>query len=570
MLTPEGSPRFVRCPTIRQAAHQLEQGLVDLAFVPIENTSAGSMNQVYDLLREKNFQIVGEEIFTLQPCLVGVENVEPSDIQTLLASPLAIEQCSAILENLPQVRIEPCIDTGAALEAVAQRRDPTQVAIASGAAAEAHDLSVIRRGIGNEQEIWTRFVALANEETAFDVRIPCKTSLILTTQHQQGALLRLLELLSAEGLSLTKLESRPQPGHPWAYLFFVDFEGNRHAPNVEAALEKLRTESLFLKILGSYPTKTLPTEARAAVIRPLQMPVATAPVDAAAPVDEQGITTNALQNASDTSSRVGQPPLSTKSPSSRQHRAQDTEIPLGDVLIGGDGFVICAGPSLVHSSADIATLARKLKDAGCHLLAGGTQVGPDATRQTETDADRRQWLNEAGQTSRMPVVADVFSPWGGRGRLPGRGCLSCARPPHEQPCAAPGPWSGAQACPAPPRPQRLCRPMAGVGRLRHGPRQQPSHLLDAGIQTGPFGAAPVLDIAGLAALRARSHLPLMVDLTDACPPGSILATARALRAAGVQGLYLTTEATPPSPSPGAPPSAAIDVPTLERLLSGLA
>ena len=90
-----------------------------------------------------------------------------------------------------------------------------------------------------------------------DVRIPCKTSLILVTRHEEGALLRCLEVLSGSGHSMTKLESRPRPGRPWEYLFFVDIEGNVDDPRTAAALDELRSAALFVKVLGSYPAKAL-------------------------------------------------------------------------------------------------------------------------------------------------------------------------------------------------------------------------------------------------------------------------------------------------------------------------
>jgi chorismate mutase/prephenate dehydratase len=248
---------FVGCRTFRDAAQLLLDGDVDLAVLPIENTTAGSINGVYDVLRTEELSIVGEEVWKVDHCLAGPADVPLDSLTRVLSHPQALEQCSDFLATLPHCEAVSHVDTAAALEAVAAAADPSVAAIGSTEAATALGLVVLRHGVANQEENYTRFVVLATEPRPVDPRLPAKTSLILITRHEQGALLRCLEVLSAGGLSMTKLESRPRPGRPFEYMFFLDFEGTVDDPRVHTALDALRLAALSVKVLGSYPSRTL-------------------------------------------------------------------------------------------------------------------------------------------------------------------------------------------------------------------------------------------------------------------------------------------------------------------------
>src|SRR5260370_39856590 len=137
------------------------------------------------------------------------------------------------------------------MQAVAAAGDPTVAAIASPEAAAAYGLVVLRHDMSDPQYNLTRFVVLSPTPAAVDLRIPGKTSLILVTGHEEGDLLRCLEVLSGSGHSMTKLESRPRPGRPWEYMFFVDFEGNVPDPRTPTALHELRAAARCVTILGT-------------------------------------------------------------------------------------------------------------------------------------------------------------------------------------------------------------------------------------------------------------------------------------------------------------------------------
>ena len=200
---------------------------------------------------------MGEETWKVDHCLAAAADVPLSALSRILSHPQGLEQCAQFLQSLPNAVPTTYFDTAGAMQAVAAAGDPTVAAIASPEAAAAYGLVVLRHDIADSEDNYTRFVVLSATPAAVDVRIPCKTSLILVTGHEEGALLRCLEVLSGSGHSMTKLESRPRPGRPWEYMFFLDFEGNAADPRTAAALDELRSAALFIKVLGSYPAKAL-------------------------------------------------------------------------------------------------------------------------------------------------------------------------------------------------------------------------------------------------------------------------------------------------------------------------
>ncbi|MCW2714969.1 MAG: chorismate mutase / prephenate dehydratase [Frankiales bacterium] len=264
--------RFEGHVSFADAIAALVTGSCDLAFLPIENTTAGSINQVYDLLQASDVHVVGEETWRVDHCLAAVADTPLSSLRRVLSHPQGLEQCASFLRTLPGAVPVTVFDTAEAMRAVAEAGDPTWGAIGSAEAADAHGLVVLRRGLADQDENWTRFLLLARNPVRVPDRVPSKTSLVLVTRHEEGALLRCLEILSRTGHSMTKLESRPRPGSPFEYLFFLDFEGNVADPRTQDVVQELREASLGLKVLGSYPAKVVrgdaPDESLEAVLGP--------------------------------------------------------------------------------------------------------------------------------------------------------------------------------------------------------------------------------------------------------------------------------------------------------------
>ena len=238
-----------------EAAEAVENGETDVAMLPIENTTAGSINDTYDLLNDMDLYVIGEEILRINHCLMAPKDVELSNIRRILSHPQAIAQCSKFLTSLPSSHVESYFDTAMAARKVRDDNDLSQAAIASSYAAEIYDLKILKRDLANQAENYTRFLVVSKTPIVCDPQLNCKTSLIFATIDEKGALLKCLNLLGDNGINMTKLESRPRLGHPWQFLFYLDIEGNQNSPHVADALEKLQKKAQFLKILGSYPAK---------------------------------------------------------------------------------------------------------------------------------------------------------------------------------------------------------------------------------------------------------------------------------------------------------------------------
>jgi chorismate mutase / prephenate dehydratase len=238
-----------------QAAEAVENDDVDVAILPIENTTAGSINDTYDLLNEKELYIIGEEVLKVVHCLMAPEKVQLSNIRRVLSHPQAIAQCSRFLASLSRCHVESYFDTAMAARKVREDGDLSQAAIGSAYAAEIYGLEILERDLANQPENYTRFVVVSRDPVKCDPQLNCKTSIIFATIDEKGALLKCLNILGDSGVNMTKLESRPRIGHPWQSLFYLDVEGNVNQPRLASALEKLSRNAQYFKVLGSYPVK---------------------------------------------------------------------------------------------------------------------------------------------------------------------------------------------------------------------------------------------------------------------------------------------------------------------------
>ncbi len=247
---------FVGTRTFAEALAMAENGEVGYAFLPVENTTAGSINQTYDLLRQTALGIVGEEVLHVRHRLLGLAGATEKGLRRVLSHPQALAQCARFLGSLDDVELVAYVDTAASAREVSSSDDLSQAAIASAEAGEIYGLTVLREGIADQEENWTRFVVISGLEIELDPRIPAKTSLIFTTPHREGALAHCLHLLAKHSVNLTKLESRPVPRRPWEYLFYADIEGSVVSDDAALAVAELRRECPYLRVLGSYPART--------------------------------------------------------------------------------------------------------------------------------------------------------------------------------------------------------------------------------------------------------------------------------------------------------------------------
>jgi len=241
--------------TFEEAARAVEQEKADYAILPIENTTAGSINQTYDILGEGKLHIVGEEAIRIIHCLLAIEEVPIERIKRIISHPQALAQCSHFLSKLHRCKVESYLDTAMSAKKVVEDGDLSQAAIAGSYAAQLYGLEILKRDLANQSKNFTRFVIVSRDEISVDTQIPCKTSLLMTTSHDKGSLISCLRVLEEHGINMAKLESRPKPNEPWKYLFYLDIEANVDDNDTHAALEELRKQADSLKVLGCYPAQ---------------------------------------------------------------------------------------------------------------------------------------------------------------------------------------------------------------------------------------------------------------------------------------------------------------------------
>ena len=239
--------------TFRGAAEAVRDGSADRALLPIENTTAGSINEVYDLLAEGGLTITAEVVSRIEHCLLGLPGARVEDLRTVLSHPQGLLQCQDFLRSAPWMKPQVEFDTAGSARKVRERNDPTVAAIAGEHAAKVFGLEVLRRGIQSQEGNYTRFVELAHDPIRFPPETPAKTSLLLALPHQPGALAEVLGVLSRRGVNLAKLESRPIPESPFKYRFYLDLDGNAGRDPVRGALAEVEPLTTEMRVLGSYP-----------------------------------------------------------------------------------------------------------------------------------------------------------------------------------------------------------------------------------------------------------------------------------------------------------------------------
>lgn len=235
--------------TFRDAMLSIDEGSADFAVLPIENSSAGIVSEIYDLLVEFENYIVGEQIIKIEHCLMAAPGTKIDDIKTVYSHPQSLMQSARYLLEKGWQQISMKNNAFAAMK-VAGSNDKTQAAIAGETAAKIYGLEILEKGVNDLKENSTRFIIVTNQKVF--AREASKISLCFELDHESGALYRALSHLMYNGLNMTKVESRPLTGRNWEYRFFLDFEGNLADASVRNALRGLREETRNMKILGNY------------------------------------------------------------------------------------------------------------------------------------------------------------------------------------------------------------------------------------------------------------------------------------------------------------------------------
>jgi len=225
-------------------------GECEYGLIPIENSLAGSIHLNYDLLMRHDLHIVGEYFLRVRHCLIGFPGAKISDIKHVISHPQALGQCSGYLRELG-VKTGPVYDTAGSVKMLKADGERSNAAIASKRAAEIYKMKILKQGIENNPENFTRFLEIAPEPIIPDSE--AKTSIVFTLKNQPGALFKALSVFALRDIDLTKIESRPLAGKPWEYLFYIDFIGAMGEETAKRALDHLGEFALMLRVLGSYP-----------------------------------------------------------------------------------------------------------------------------------------------------------------------------------------------------------------------------------------------------------------------------------------------------------------------------
>ncbi|QYN44874.1 bifunctional chorismate mutase/prephenate dehydratase [Gilliamella sp. ESL0441] len=245
------------CSTFKDVFEQVEKGIVDFGILPIENSSSGSINEVYDLLQKTNLHIIGELSLPIDHCVLAIADAKLEQIDTIYSHPQPFQQCSNFLEKSPHWKIVYCDSTSSAMEMVASLNKPNVAAMGNKDGGELYGLQVLEHDFANQKENITRFIVLARQPVDVSNQIPAKTTILMKTGQQAGALVDALLVLRNHNIVMTKLESRPIHGTPWEEMFYIDLQGNLNSHEMQTALKELSAITLYTKVLGCYPSDSI-------------------------------------------------------------------------------------------------------------------------------------------------------------------------------------------------------------------------------------------------------------------------------------------------------------------------
>ena len=236
--------------TFRDAMGAIEEGRADFAVLPIENSTAGIVSEIYDLLVEYENYIVGEQVIPIAHCLLGIPGTKIEDIEMVYSHPQSLMQSSRFLQEHPVWKQISMQNNAFATQKVAEDKNGRQAAIASAFAGKLYGLEVLQEAIQNDKNNSTRFIIVTNQKIFR--KDAGKVSICFEVAHESGSLYHALSHFIYNHLNVSKIESRPIEGRNWEYRFFLDFEGNLSDSAVKNALRGLREETINMKILGNY------------------------------------------------------------------------------------------------------------------------------------------------------------------------------------------------------------------------------------------------------------------------------------------------------------------------------
>lgn len=515
---------FISNKTFEEVVKSVEKGEAEYAMLPIENTTSGGINEVYDLLLHTTLSIIGEEKLQVRHCLASTADVPLSKIKKIYAHYQAAAQCSKFISQMPNCSVEFFPDTAMSVQKIKEENNPEFAAIASEEAANLFAVKILRNDIANQSGNFTRFLVASRKPIDVDLRIPTKTSLVMATSHTPGSLVEALMVFQRFGINMTKLESRPILGNPWEEMFYLDFEGNLQDENVNALLDEFGTHTRFMKILGCYPSQEL----------------------LKTKIDSVQYSEENIEIADGGEIKIELKPTAKKKSNksyklaSREYKNEDTIIKIKDVSIGGEGFIVMAGPCSVESREQIFSCAHEAKENGVHILRGGCfkpRTSPYSFQGMGFEG--LALLQEAGSSYDLPIITEVLSPEQvsevakksdilqvGARNMQNFSLLTEVGRSH--------------------RPVMLKRGlMASIDELLNaaeyilaqGNRQV--ILCERGIRTFETATRNTLDLSAIPVLKELTHLPIIVDPSHAVGVRDmVIPLAKAAKVVGAHGIMV--------------------------------
>lgn len=255
LLGPSAKP--IAQPWFDEVFEALKKGRVDAAVIPIENTLHGPVHENYDLMLKHDFVITAETSVRIVHNLIAPPGLRFADVRKVYSHQVALNQCRDFFARNKAIQREAFYDTAGSVKMVMEQRPEGAAAIAGELAAKIYGGRILKRGIEDNRQNYTRFFLLERAGAkpragAKRAKQAWKTSLVFSTRNTPGALFRALSALALRDLSLTKIESRPLRGKPWEYLFYIDLIGRAEDKPVKNALSHLGELCDFLRVLGSY------------------------------------------------------------------------------------------------------------------------------------------------------------------------------------------------------------------------------------------------------------------------------------------------------------------------------
>ncbi|ABV35779.1 chorismate mutase [Shewanella sediminis HAW-EB3] len=501
------------CKSFDEIVQAVESGHADYGFLPIENTSSGSINEVYDVLQHTSLAIVGETTIEVGHCLLAKSSGNVSKIKTVYAHPQPISQCSRYLSLHPEFKLEYCSSSAEAMEKVIESDDPTVAAIGSAEGGALYQLEAIAQDLANQKINQSRFIVVARKAIAVPEQLPAKSTLIMATGQKPGALVEALLVLKAHNLNMSKLESRPIPGTPWEEMFYLDLDANLSSESMQSALKELERITRFIKVLGCYPCET---------VSPTQLSNSQLMIEP---------DTSRAEHAGDSTE---QSPIATNKQVRycKKYNQDATQITSGQLQVGDKQFGAIALISLPQDNALYSQKAKSIKEAGFQaVVLEGLSRQQDATANVlEFKKALHQFDLECILSIEHEAELKLATEHGNILLVTGKQMNNLALLKR----------IGSLHIPVILERNTMASVEEFLGAaesiLEQGNQQV--ILCESGVRTFNDSVMPSLDLAALVDIKAISHLPILVNPSYASTAETLSSHAKAAKQLNADGLVL--------------------------------